>query len=60
MFHAKNYINRPMFHGVIENNTGTVFLRHGVIAVVAVVVVHFVFPVVAVVAVVAGFQWHSL
>jgi len=31
MIHAKNYLNWPMFHGVIQkNNTGTVFLRHGV------------------------------
>ena len=29
MFHAKNYLNRPIFHRVIQkNNTGAVFLRH--------------------------------
>jgi len=31
MFRAKNYLNRPMFHGVIEKITlAQIFLRHGV------------------------------
>jgi len=33
MFRAKNYLNRPMFHGIIQKYTGTVFFpRHGVFA----------------------------
>jgi len=31
VFHAKNYLNRPMFHGVIQKITLAVFLRHGVL-----------------------------
>jgi len=30
MFHAKNYLNRPMFHRVIPKITVAHFLRHGV------------------------------
>jgi len=32
MFHAKNYLNRPVFHGVIQKITlAQFFFRHGVV-----------------------------